>query len=103
MSIDLPKTLAEVPIEIKTDKNDSLIYIDHINLFRVSGKGPISEFAELANVLSRLSAEGRAEIISNTVLVWKFRTSDISHVLFVVEQYAQTAIWYRINYKGKSG
>ena len=103
MSIDLPIALAEVPIEIKTDKNDSLIYIDHINLFRASGRGPISEFTALANVLSRLSVEGQAEIIGNTVLVWKFRTLDISHVLFVIEQYAQTAIWYKINYKEKSG
>ena len=101
MSIDLPMTLAEVPIEIKTDKNDTLLYIDHINLFRAFGRGSISEFKALADVLTRLSVDGRAEILGNTVLVWKFRTLDISHVLFVIEQYAQTAIWYKIKYKSE--
>lgn len=100
MTIDnMPISLTEVPIEVKISDDTAILLIDHVNLFREKTKIQISEFALLADVLGRLSAEGHASLSNSTVLEWRFNLADLSHVKFVIDRYASCARWYKVVWK----
>lgn len=98
MNIDtMPLALIDVPIKIV--REEASICINHINLFRERNKAPLSEFSELADVLSRLSLDGYAIVCGNTVLEWRYNLSELDHVRFVIDKYVSCARWYRVTYE----